>query len=832
MTVAESARTRVLVVEDSLTQRTKLRRTLESAGIEVAIAADGQEAIEVLATAAYDMILSDVVMPRLNGYELCRQIKADAQLKHTPVILLTSLDKPTDIIRGLECGADCFVNKPYEGDYLLGRIRDVLANRRLRSTPAGGGGIEILFMGERFRIDSDKSQILEFLAATFEDFVRASQRERERILAQVLYRQEVEARRVREEFLVRESEGLREAHRFLQSTLDALTSQIAILDEEGKIIAVNAAWNQYVGSSPVGGARCGVGMNYLGMCAPALGSGPKHATAVDAGVRAVLAGQQREYYLECPCPASDDGRWFSLRATPFRGPGPARVVVAHEDITKRKAAEERLHHAANHDALTGLPNRVLFTDWLIRAAQRVQSHGTYRFAVLFLDFDNFKIVNDSLGHEAGDQLLIAIAQRLETIPRRSDSIARLGGDEFAVLAEEILDSEDAVQLARRIHEVFRTPFQIDGHSVLATASIGIATGGAGEGRSSDLLRDADTAMYCAKATGPGRHAVFDYAMHIHTVDRLKLESDLRAALEREDFRVHYQPIVSLATGRIEGLEALVRWEHPTRGPVSPSTFIPIAEETGGILLLGRWVLREACRQMRAWQADLPGDPPLVMSVNLSARQFVQPDLVEQVDQTLRENGLDPSRLKLEVTETAAMKDPETTITQLIRLQKLGVRLSLDDFGTGYSSLSFLHKFPLDTLKIDRSFINRIDDAGRNSEIVRTIAAMAKNLGMDVVAEGIETAVQRAVLHRLGCEYGQGYYFSRPIDAQAVQALLVARQPQYPPPEVPCAIPSIDDVESSPFCSSPKGIGPDRRARRGALGTPMVGSPDARLRTGQ
>ena len=784
---AESHRTRVLVVEDNRTQRTKLRRTLESAGFEVAIAADGQEAIEALAAAAYDMVLSDVLMPRLTGYELCRQLKADSRLEDTPVILLTSLGKPTDIIRGLECGADCFVNKPYEEEYLLGRIRDLLASRRLRTTQAGGDGIEILFMGERFRIDSDKPQILDFLAATFEDFVRASQREHASILAQIQYRQEAEAQRVREEFLLRESEGLRAARQFLQSTLDALTSQIAILDEEGRIIAVNAAWSQCEGSRPLVGTCCGVGMNYLETCASALGRGPKPATPITTGIRAVLAGRQREYYLESPCPAPEQGRWFSLRATPFRGPGPARVVVAHEDITQRKAAEDRLHYAATHDALTGLPNRVLFTDRLQCAAQRVRRHRTYRFAVLFLDVDNFKIINDSLGHQVGDRLLIAIAQRLETIPRRSDSIARLGGDEFAVLAEEIRDAEDAVQLARRIHQVFQSPFPIDGHPVFATASIGIAMGDADQGPSSDWLRDADTAMYCAKAMGPGRDAVFDDAMHTHTVDRLNVESDLRDALEREDLRVHYQPIVSLATGRIEGLEALVRWVHPSRGSISPSIFIPIAEETGAILPLGRWVLRAACRQMRTWQAGLPEDSPLVMSVNLSARQFAQPDIVEQVDQTLKETGLDPSCLKLEVTETAAMKDAEAAIAVLARFKELGVRLSLDDFGTGYSSLSFLHRFPLDTLKIDRSFIQRIDDAGRNWEIVRTIGALAENLGMDVVAEGVETAVQRAVLHRLGCQYGQGYYFSRPIDGQAAQTLLAARQPQYPPPQIPCGI---------------------------------------------
>jgi diguanylate cyclase (GGDEF)-like protein len=520
-------------------------------------------------------------------------------------------------------------------------------------------------------------------------------------------------------------------------------------------------------------------MNYLAIMATAPGDCAEQATEIVWGVRAVLAGQNREYYLEGPCPAPNEGHWFSLRATPFLGPGPARVVVAHEDITQRKAAEKQLHYAATHDALTGLPNRVLFTEALEWAAQRQSRDRTHQFAVLFLDVDNFKIINDSLGHAVGDRLLIAVAERLQTIPRRIDHIARLGGDEFAVMAFEIENAEDAVQLARRFHQVFQLPFSIDGHVIFVTVSIGIAMGDNGHGPASDLLRDADTAMYHAKAMGPGRHAVFDYAMHTHSVDRLHVASDLRSAIEREELFLLYQPIVSLATGRIEGLEALVRWRHPTRGLISPWVFIPIAEEMGMILPLGRWVLRAACRQMREWRESVPEFAPLVMSVNLSARQFAQPGIVELVDQTLQDTGLDPRCLKLEVTETAAMKDAEAAITVLTRLKGLGVRLSMDDFGTGYSSLSFLHRFPLDTLKIDRSFIQRIDDAGRNWEIVRTIGTLAENLGMDVVAEGVETAVQRAVLHRLGCQYGQGYFFSRPIDAQAVRAMLSACSPACP-----------------------------------------------------
>jgi diguanylate cyclase (GGDEF)-like protein len=451
-------------------------------------------------------------------------------------------------------------------------------------------------------------------------------------------------------------------------------------------------------------------------------------------------------------------------------------VVAHEDITPRKMAEEQLLHDAFHDSLTDLPNRALFMDRLRRAIHRTKRQANYRFAVLFLDLDGFKVVNDSLGHATGDQLLIAIGRRLELGMRRGDTLTRLGGDEFAILADDIRDLGDAILLAERVRLDLKAPFNLGGHEVFATASVGIALGSKDRERPEDLLRDADTAMYRAKAQGKERFVVFDQAMHTSVVERLRLETDLRRAIDRGEFAVHYQPIVALRTGRIAGFEALVRWEHPERGMIAPSVFIPVAEETGLILPLGLWVLRAACRQLRTWQEGAPELSSLMISVNLSSKQLMQPDLVEQVDQVLRETGLAPEHLKLEITESVIMEHPPSANEVLGRLKDRGIQLSLDDFGTGYSSLSYLHRFPIDTLKVDRSFVNRIDAEDGDPVIVQTIVALAHNLGMQVIAEGVETEEQVNRLKAMGCEYGQGYFFARPVDGDSAGALLRSREP--------------------------------------------------------
>jgi len=447
-----------------------------------------------------------------------------------------------------------------------------------------------------------------------------------------------------------------------------------------------------------------------------------------------------------------------------------RMTGSVTDVTDQKAAEQQLLHNAFHDPLTALPNRVLFTDRLRRVLDEVKSGDGASFAVLFLDLDRFKVVNDSLGHQIGDQLLVAAARRLEACLRPGDMVARLGGDEFAIIVDRVKHSSDAVQAAERIREHLAAPFNLSGHEVFISASIGISLNQIASEEPEDILRNADTAMYRAKEHGRGSFELFDKGMHIRNAALSQLQTGLRRALAHGEFRVHYQPIISLDSWRISGFEALVRWEHPEHGYISPLKFIPVAEETGLIIPIGQWVLREACEQLRAWQEQFPSDPPLSISVNLSGKQLSQPDLIDRISKILDETGLAPESLKIEITESAIIENIDAAATTLKRIKALGIRLSLDDFGTGYSSLSYLHRFPIDTLKIDRSFVSRIN-LPKNTEIVRTILTLASNLGMDVVAEGVETRDQILQLTGLNCEYVQGYLLSKPIDGRAMRELI-------------------------------------------------------------
>jgi diguanylate cyclase (GGDEF)-like protein len=432
--------------------------------------------------------------------------------------------------------------------------------------------------------------------------------------------------------------------------------------------------------------------------------------------------------------------------------------------------KEHFRHAAFHDSLTGLPNRAMFTELLKAEIESSDRRNGHMFAVLFLDLDRFKNINDSLGHTHGDLLLVAFAERLERTLRPVDTLARFGGDACAILITGMADAADAVRVAQRIQDELSEPFVLDKNSAFATASIGIALSSSGYDRPEDILRDADIAMYRAKENGKARYELFDHGMHARAVSRLQLESDLRQAIENKEFCVYYQPIVSLETGRLAGFEALVRWNHPRRGLVSPADFIPVAEETGFIVPIGQWVLNEACAQVRQWQLDSPSHRTLSLSVNLSARQVAQPDLLDRIKEALATSKLNPHCLKLEITESVVMENAEAAVLMFKQLRSLGVQLSIDDFGTGYSSLSYLHRFPLNYLKIDRSFVMRLTTDNDNA-IVRTISTLARNLGMEVIAEGIETDEQYQQLKMLGCEYGQGFLFSRPVDNNGVEHLL-------------------------------------------------------------
>lgn len=485
-----------------------------------------------------------------------------------------------------------------------------------------------------------------------------------------------------------------------------------------------------------------------------------------------------------------------------------RHITEQERISiQLQESKDHFRHAAFHDALTHLPNRALLAENLKFVIERAKNHEDYQFAVLFLDLDRFKNVNDSLGHSIGDQLLIAMARRLESCIREVDMVARLGGDEFAILLDGIPNGTEATNMARRIQEKLSSPFNLSGHEVFTTTSIGIALSSTGYDHPENMLRDADTAMYRAKAQGKACYEVFDKGMHTHAVYLLKMENDLRRALDREEFRVYYQPIVSLDNGQLAGFEALIRWQHPERGFVNPADFIPLAEETGLIVPIGLWILKKACQQLCHWQWQSSANRQLFMSVNLSSKQVAQTDLVSQIRDILDQTHVEAKYLKLEITESAVMDNAEMAARLLKRLKALGVQLSIDDFGTGYSSLGYLHRFPVNTLKIDRSFIGRIGEAAENIEIVRTIVSLAENMGMDVVAEGVETLSQLSQLRKLNCQYGQGYLFSRPVDAESVTTM-ISKKPHWQAdlfptlmnehyvPATPAAAPILQLVEAS------------------------------------
>jgi diguanylate cyclase (GGDEF)-like protein/PAS domain S-box-containing protein len=449
-------------------------------------------------------------------------------------------------------------------------------------------------------------------------------------------------------------------------------------------------------------------------------------------------------------------RWLETTTRAVRDEAAVRELVSvTRDISERKEAELELSHAALHDSLTGLPNRALFLDRLGLALRRTERRSG-SVAVLFGDLDRFKIVNDSLGHDAGDRLLVDVAKRIAAALRPADTVARFGGDEFTILCEDIAGEIEAATIAQRIVDVFREPFVLEDGEVFLAISLGIAIARGDDDRAADLIRDADAAMYRAKERGKGRYEIFDEAMRADAVARLETESALRRALDRNELRLHYQPEIDLATGAIAGYEALVRWEHPVRGLLGPGAFLPLAEETGLIVGIGEWVLREACTDARRWTQ------PLTLSVNVSARQLAQHDLVAMVRRALSETGTDPSTVCLEITESAVMESGAATTAQLRALKSLGVRLAIDDFGTGFSSLAHLRRFPVDVLKIDGTFVSGLGDQPQDASIAAAVISLAHALGLTTVAEGVETDEQVTILRRLGCDRGQGHLFAPPL----------------------------------------------------------------------
>ena len=579
----------ILIVDDTPDNLHLLSRMLTRQGYNVRKALSGPMALTAVQTVAPDLILLDIMMPEMDGYEVCQNLKADAKTAEIPIIFLSALDDVLDKVKGFQVGGVDYITKPFQFEEVLIRVQNQLALR-------------------------------------------------------------------------------------------AAELEIRVLNAE----------------------------------------------------------------LE------------------------ARVKERTQEL---EATNTQLLEMALHDSLTGLPNRALLMTDLRRSIHQAKANLNYQFAVLFLDCDRFKVVNDSLGHLVGDELLILIAHRLSCYVKPQNTLARLGGDEFAILLTEIPNFHDVTTLSDQILQCFSQPFNLERHEIFINASIGIVIGNCEYNEPEHLLRDADTAMYRAKALGKGQYHLFDPVMHTAALERLQLETDLRRGIEQEELVVHYQPIVSLITGRIAGFEALVRWLDPKRGLVAPNLFIPIAEETGLITAIGYWVLSESCHQLRTWQKQDLIDPNLFVSVNLSVKQFAQPNLLEQIDQVLEHSQLSPDCLKLEITESAIMDNHQDVATILKELRKRRILISIDDFGTGYSSLSYLHSFPVDTLKIDKSFVQRLNLTSENIGLIPVIISLAKTMNMNVVAEGIELVDQLKILRELDCGFGQGYFFAKPLPGEELINLL-------------------------------------------------------------
>ncbi|MFL6284673.1 MAG: putative bifunctional diguanylate cyclase/phosphodiesterase [Pyrinomonadaceae bacterium] len=678
----------ILVADDSPDNVLMVGLLLRKAGYRVLTASDGVEAFDAARAGSPLLVVSDVTMPRASGIELCRMLRADAELHAVPILLVSALRvDDASVVEGFGAGADDYLEAPYDPMLLVAKVARL-------------------------------------------------------------------AERARSEKILRESE-----ERFRLLVEGVRDYAIFMLDPEGRV----ASWNE--GAERIKGytAEEIIGEH----CSRFY---PEDETGLWLEVAVAEGREESEGWS-----VRKDGTRFlaNVVTTALRDKagGLRGFSMVTRDVTERKMAEQRLLHDALHDGLTGLANRALFMDRLGHAVERARRHRDYAFAVFFLDLDRFKLVNDSLGHLAGDRLLIEVGRRLKSCMRVGDTVARLGGDEFTILLDDTKDSGDALRMAERVQARLSLPFDLDGHEVFVTATVGIALSTMDYSRPEDILRDSNTAMHGAKTLGKSAHKVFDATMHEHARAMLGLETDMRRAAERCEYVLHYQPIVSLETERLTGFEALVRWRHPRRGLLRPGDFLSLAEETGLVIQIDRWVLREACRRTREWQERFHVETPLCVSVNLSARDFSAPNLVEHVRDVLEESGLEAGCLKLEITESVLMSDAESVTSTLRRLKELGVELQLDDFGTGYSSLSYLHRFPVDALKIDRSFVSRIGPDGANSEIARAIVTMAHSLKMSVVAEGVETEAQAAKLRSLACEYGQGYLFADALDVAGAESLI-------------------------------------------------------------
>ena len=719
----------ILTIDDEDVIRRSFQAYLEDSGFRVLQAQNGRIGLDVFREHHPDIILVDLRMPEMDGLEVLATVVREAP--EVPIIVVSGTGMIQDAIEALRLGAWDYVLKPVED---LG-ILEHSVRRALERT-------KLIKENKAYR--ENLENLVRRRTSELHDRTLQLEETNQRLHVEIDERKVAEAK--------------------YRSIFENAIEGIFQVDHQGRLVSANPAMVRILGYETMQELMGEPRDFCTRLC---------EATGMKEKLFRVLKDHGSVQALEIQT-FRQDGQpmWGSVNAHLVTGKTGENVHFEGtlEDISDHKRFEEQLLHQSLHDALTGLPNRALFTDRLSQAISRCSRQNSF-FALLYLDVDRFKVINDSLGHALGDQFLIQLAERLRVCTREADTLARLGGDEFAVISEQVRSLSAATMVAERILEEMRAPFVIEGREIYSTVSIGIICCTGYCGSAEEVLRDADLTMYRAKSNGKARYEVFDNALHEQTIKLLTMETELRRAMARGEFELHYQPIVDVDTGFVMCLEALIRWKHPERGYTPPLDFIPLAEENGLIVPLGWWVLEESCRQLALFQARFPRTKPLTMSVNISAKQFSQSDLSQKLKELLESSKIVPGSLELEITESVIMDRGEAAIGRLEELKSLGLRLFVDDFGTGYSSLSYLHRFPIDMLKIDRSFIREIDATGGHTEIVRAIVGLGRNLGLGLIAEGVETEAQLAVIRTLGCQLAQGFLFSKPLPAAEIEEYL-------------------------------------------------------------
>jgi diguanylate cyclase (GGDEF)-like protein/PAS domain S-box-containing protein len=726
MSASNSPKAKILVVDDQPENLHLLADALGSQGYEVKGVINGSMALMVANSVIPDLILLDVVMPGLSGYEVCEQLKADLVTQKIPIIFLSASNDSVDRIKALSAGGVDYINKPFQVDEVLLRIRNQLT------------------------LQAAQQEILKFNT-------ELEQRIRERTV-------QLEAANQELKYEIQERAELTKLLRASEEKLESILNSL-----EEVVWSAEVATSKLLFLNPAAQKVYGRPVEEL-LANPDLRLESIHPEDRDR-VKSALASLQLsdlEYRVIQP---SGEVRWVWERSRLISDGVASRRDGIISDITDRKQIEADLSYEAKHDSLTHLPNRAAFIERVKQAISQSKQDSEYLFAILFIDLDRFKIVNDSLGHQIGDELLISVAKILTDCAREHDFVARLGGDEFTIVLHQIQSIEVGKAIAQRINEQLAAPFYLQGHTVFTSASIGIVLADAKYQASAELLRDADLAMYRAKSLGKARHEVFHQEMYAETKELLETENDLRKAILQNQFFLHYQPVITLKSESLYGFEALLRWNHPTKGIVYPDQFLSVAQETGLIVAIGELVLQQTCKQMSYWKDKYPAAADLKISVNLASQQLKEPNFLATLDQAIAEANLSASCLHLEINETMLMNYKPETSDLFQKIESRGIKLNIDDFGTGYLSLQYLKRFPINLLKIDRSFIQGMLDKRENFEIIKMIIALARTLKIRIIAEGIENLKQLKVLKTLNCELGQGYLFSQPLDPESAEIFI-------------------------------------------------------------